>query len=325
MTPAGPARPPVRPRRARPRRELFSHLGTDLPIPPGPSRPPGAAACALSAFGKLDRFLLMNRPEGRPPGAAASSRLGPHPGQGAPSPHLQPPGPRAPAPTLPRTPARRAFTLIELLVVLAILLVVGLIGAGSLQPHLPRYRMLSAAKELRADLARLQDLAVRTGRQTRLRLRPAGSCADPDTWGGAWELAVGDRSRGSARWDLLPEDATADGVDDDASEGTADLGPGGNAQARHVCMEGAAGLIGPGVGNSDSIVFDPRGFLANPSADLPDGYIRVRLLNQAAAREGVVDGVEVVVTAAGFVRLVTDLGADPAPAPVGASTASSAP
>ena len=223
--------------------------------------------------------------------------------------HVAPPSWEPAVHPRPRRPTRNGFTLVELVVVLGIIIIATAIGAGSVQPYLPRYRMIKSAKRLRADLLRVQELATRTGRQSRLRLvAPDGSCEDPDVWGGAWVLELGDASRGSATWDVLPEDALTDGSDDDQSQGLIVLNEGGNHAARHVCLNDWGRITGPGSGNADSVVFDSRGFLMNPSSDLSDGYIRIPLTNQSAAREGVRDQISVLVAATGFSRLHSTLG-----------------
>jgi len=220
---------------------------------------------------------------------------------------------------------RRGFTLLELLVVLAIVLIAALIGAGTVQPYLPRFRMVSTAKSLRADIRMLQTLALQTGRQTRMRLvSPAGDCSNPDEWGGGWVLELGDRSVNSTSWDILPPDALKDGSDDDQSEGTVDLGPDGANAARGICMKSWDTLEGPGAGNSDSLVFSPRGSLANPVTDFPDGYIRLTFSNQYAAQQGIIDEMQVMVSAAGWSGLESTLGATVGDGGVGASMSSSA-
>lgn len=223
---------------------------------------------------------------------------------------------------LPPRAARSGFTLLELLVVLAIVLIAALIGAGTVQPYLPRFRMVSTAKSFRADLRMLQSLALQTGRQTRLRLVSSGGCDDPDSWGGGWVMELGDKSVNSGSWDILPPDALADGVDDDQSQGRVDLGPDGAQRARGICMQPWDTIDGPGADNENSLVFTPRGSLANPVTDFPDGYIRLTFTNQYAARQGVVDEMEVMVSAAGWSGLQSNLGAEVGEGTVGASLSS---
>ena len=220
---------------------------------------------------------------------------------------------------------RGGFSLLELLVVLAIILIAALIGAGSVQPYLPRFRMVSTAKSLRADIRMLQTLALQTGRQTRMRLvAPLGDCSDPEEWGGGWVLELGDRSVGSTSWDILPPDALKDGTDDDQSQGTVDLGPGGANAARGICMKSWETLEGPGAGNTDALVFSPRGSLANPVTDFPDGYIRLTFSNQYAARQGFADEMQVMVSAAGWTGIESSLGEAVGDGSVGASLSSTA-
>lgn len=207
---------------------------------------------------------------------------------------------------------------------MAIVIIAALIGAGSLRPYLPRFRMISTAKRLRADIRQLQSLALQTGRQTRLRLiAPGGSCDNPDNYGGGWVMEVGDASVGSSAWDILPPDALADGTDDDQSLGTVDLGEDGSHATRSVCLTAWDPITGPGSGNANALVFSPRGHLANPVTDFSDGYIRLGFVNQAAARQDIVDEIDVIVSAAGWTGLETSLGGATTDGAVGTQLTSS--
>jgi prepilin-type N-terminal cleavage/methylation domain-containing protein len=226
---------------------------------------------------------------------------------------------------VPPRSGHAGFSLLELLVVLAIVLIAALIGAGTIQPYLPRFRMVSTAKSFRSDVRMLQTLALQTGRQTRLRLvPPSGSCSDPEEWGGGWVMELGDKSVGSTSWDILPPDALADGTDDDKSQGVFDLGPDGSNPARGICLKEWDTIEGPGAGNANALVFSARGSLANPVTDFPDGYIRLTFANQYAAREGIVDEVQVMISAAGWSGLESSLGQPVGDGSVGASLSSSA-
>jgi hypothetical protein len=195
---------------------------------------------------------------------------------------------------------RGGFTLVELGVVLGIVGVITALSVSSLRPLLPRFRLVSTANKLKGDLVQVKSLALASGRQTRLRLvAPPSGCTDTDQYGGGWVLEIGDRSRSSVRWQTLPVPGFSDGL-----AGSVDLGPGGNAQARDVCLD-SWGSLGAGVpADADAIVFNPRGFLDNSPEDLPTGYIQIPLLNQAARAEGQEDQLVVLISAAGAVRIV---------------------
>lgn len=197
---------------------------------------------------------------------------------------------------------------------LAIVGIVAVIGWGSVRNQLPRFRLIRAGKALKSDLMYLRNFAISSSKETRLRLvSTGGDCAgDFDAWGGSWALEVGNRSSGSTRWEMLPQDAQDDGTDDDQSEGVVDLGAGALA-ARHVCLSGWTTLDGPGSGNANAIVFSPRGRLSNPGSDFSEGtgWIAVDLVNQEAARAGLDDSLRVMVNRVGNINLVSSLSDQP--------------
>jgi type II secretory pathway pseudopilin PulG len=201
----------------------------------------------------------------------------------------------------------RSFTLFEVIIATSILGIVALIGWGSMQAQLPRFRMVRAARTFKSDLMNIRSLAVHTNRETRLRLtRAGGDCDDGLSWGGAWEMAVGNRASASDQWDLLPEDSFDDGTDDDQSEAYVDLGGDVGRAEKWVCLQQWDPLTGPIIENQDAIVFSPRGWVSNPADDFGDsGYIEFTFVNQAAVRAGVSDTVTVLVSRAGLVRLVS--------------------
>ena len=207
-----------------------------------------------------------------------------------------------------RRRSRRAFTMIEIVIALGILTALAGIGWGTMQEYLPRFRLVRIAKHFRSELISMRQIAVQTNRETRFHLlaHSGGNCTDPTQWGGAWEMSVGDQVMGSTAWDLLPEDSMEDGTDDEQGDAVVSFFAGGTHSGKDVCFQDWGLLMGPFSGNNrDSIVFSPRGWLRNPSADFNAyGYMEFHFYNQEATRSGVFDAVKVQVSRAGMIRLV---------------------
>lgn len=203
--------------------------------------------------------------------------------------------------------------MIEVMVAVGILGAIIGIGWGSIQDHLPRFRLVRVAKQFRSDLSTMRQIAVQTNRESKVKLLSnAGNCTDVNLWGGSWELSIGDQALGSRMWDLLPEDSAEDGRDDDQSLAVQYLantavGGAGAIAGMDVCFQQWSRLTGPsyGANNQDSVVFSPRGWLRNPPADFNSrGYMEFLFVNQEAQRQGVFDAVRVQVTRAGMIRLL---------------------
>lgn len=203
---------------------------------------------------------------------------------------------------------RRGFTLVEVMVAVGILSVLVGIGWGTMQEHLPRFRLVRIAKKFRSELISMRQIAVQTNRETKFALlsHSGGDCSDTTMWGGAWEMSVGNQIMGSTTWDLLPEDSMQDGTDDDRSEARVSFFDGGNESGTDVCFRDWGNLTGPTWGrNQDSIVFSPRGWLRNPPVDFNrNGYMEFHFVNQDAHRQGVFDVVKVQISRAGMIRLL---------------------
>lgn len=221
---------------------------------------------------------------------------------------------------------RRGFTVTELVFVIAIIGIVTTLAWGSVGRHIPRYRVVRAAKELRGDLTNLRNLSLSTNRQTRLRFTGSGGdCRDSETYGGSWVLEIGNHSRTSTAWDVLPADLEETGADTDQSEGVRDYGEGGARQSKVVCLHAWTEMKGPGTGNSDSVVFGPRGWSENPAEDFDSrGYLVFTFSNQDATSRGEQDEVSVTVTRAGLSRMESPNSSSDRPE-VGARTASTTP
>jgi len=155
-------------------------------------------------------------------------------------------------------------------------------------------------------LVKMRQIAVQTNRESRmLLLSSSGDCSDTDSWGGSWQLAVGDRSLGATSWDLLPEDSIMDGSDDDQSLALVDISAFGDERGVDICFQEWGHINGPLGNNYDSIVFSPRGWLRNPSSDFNSrGYLEFNFINQEANRIGVVDALKIQISRSGMIRLV---------------------
>ena len=203
---------------------------------------------------------------------------------------------------------RRGFTLLEVIIAVSILGIFAALGLGTMQEHLSRFRLVRTAKQFRADMVMMRQIAVQTNRESRmLLLSHSGDCTDGTSWGGAWQLAVGNRSLGASQWDLLPEDSLIDGVDDDQSQALVDISAFGDERGYDICFRQWPSILGPSIGgnNQDAIIFGPRGWLRNPSSDFnARGYLEFIFVNQEANREGILDSLKVQVSRSGMIRLV---------------------
>jgi len=201
--------------------------------------------------------------------------------------------------------SRRAFTLVEVLFVLVVVSVVAAIGFGSVRDKLPRYRMVKTGKDLRQNIAELQNTAIETGLETRLLLVDADpNHLDPASRNvGHWKLQIGDRAANSTRWDTFPADAAEDGTDDLGGLGHVDIGQGGEDEAAGVSLVPWSGIT------DDAIVFSPRGFVRNGDEDFgADGYMRLTLINKRALSDDVEDTVVLNIARSGGVSMTSALG-----------------
>jgi len=204
------------------------------------------------------------------------------------------------------------FTLVELLLVLSIIGIISAVAWGSLRDQMPRYRLVRAASELAEDVAHLRMLAITSNLETRFLVEQLDDdLTDPGSWAGAWRLQAGNASANSDSWEDLPIDAVKDGVDDQTGEGPVDIGPGGNRESRGVGLDLEQTLGGPSYGNGNSVVFTPRGWVANPAEDFDsNGYITFRLVNKRALYKGLDEVVHVRIARSGYVRLETMAGTE---------------
>lgn len=198
------------------------------------------------------------------------------------------------------------FTMLELMIVVAIIMVLTAAGIGMSSDMVPRYRTRRAAKEFVAKVQQCRALAIRSNRECSVWMVSAdGSLSDVSTNGGEYWVAMGDASNNSTNWDILPVDSMSDGSDDDSSLGIIDIGDTSSSHyARHVSISPWNAITGPGVGNNNRIVFDPRGFVRNPVGDFDsNGYISITFVNKKARKNGTTEDFVVDISRAGMTRL----------------------
>jgi len=200
---------------------------------------------------------------------------------------------------------RSGFTLVELVLTVAIVGTLVVVGWGSLDDWLPRYRARRAAVEFASNLDRLRALAVSQNRETALYLAdydPNAESGSPGN-GGAYWLLAGNAAHGSTSWELLPADAQEDGTDDEQGEGFVNLGPGTPTFLKDISLARWDSISGPD-GFADYIVFSPMGWLTNPNEDFDgEGYLDIRFTNKAAYREGRTEFYTVRIARSGFARV----------------------
>lgn len=219
-------------------------------------------------------------------------------------------GPRAAG----RRRGRAGFTMLEIVIVVAIFSILTAIGYVFARDLVPQYRTRGAAMDFVSWVNHCRTTAITTGRQCRILLVEYDDDLDNmHTNTGKYLVQVAipsDISSSSSAvpsattigWDTLPLDTVTDTSDDNASTGTIDLSTGDTRQ-RRVALAAWPALGGPGIDNDNAIVFDTRGFVANPSSDFTDGKIRITFVNKVAEERDVPDRWEVQITRAGLAQL----------------------
>ena len=196
---------------------------------------------------------------------------------------------------------------------MVLITILAAIGYQSFRNSMPRYQMIQTAKELRADLMALRMTAIETNRQSRLLLvdSDADWSVPGTTNAGHWKLQLGNKNLRSSSWDTFPQDADEDGTDDHTKRGDINIGTGGSRGTQTVSMAPWDSLAGPGINNTDAIVFGPRGHVINPASDFgDDGTITLTLVNKRALLDGTEDTVSLKVSRSGMVRMVSSIGPD---------------
>ena len=127
---------------------------------------------------------------------------------------------------------------------------------------------------------------------------------------GSYSISLGNASRNSTTWDLIPEDLYDNGSDDFQGEGIINLGPGSNDYHRFVSIDNwGSNIGGPYNTTQDSLVFSPRGYLINPPTDFnAQGFIEVNFVNKYARSEGRNEDFVVMIARSGMIRLDNTVG-----------------
>jgi len=200
---------------------------------------------------------------------------------------------------------RHGFSLIEMMIVVAIFSILAVVGFGSTRDTLPRYRTYSAAEQFAGNVATCRMAAIRSGYECRILMsdfdnKPAVITADNT---GEYYLQLGNKSIQSDEFDTLPTSLME-------VKGHFSLAEGSTDYKRNVSIMDWGTINGTSGAGSDSIVFSPRGFIANPSSDFNDGYIVIRFVNKLAYQDGIEDIYKVQISRSGMTRIENPLMGD---------------
>jgi prepilin-type N-terminal cleavage/methylation domain-containing protein len=200
---------------------------------------------------------------------------------------------------------RHGFSLIEMMIVVAIFSVLAVIGFGSTRDTLPRYRTYSAAEQFKGNVATCRMAAIRSGYECRILMsdydnKPATLTAENT---GEYYLQLGNKSSQSDDFETLPTSLME-------VNGHFSLAVGSTNYKRNVSIMDWGTINGTSGAGSDSIVFSPRGFIANPSSDFSDGYITIRFVNKVAYQDGISDIYKVQISRSGMTRIENPLMGD---------------
>ncbi len=198
---------------------------------------------------------------------------------------------------------RRGFTLLEMIFVVALISILSALAIYSARDLVPRFRARSAAYEMQNGVHLARTLAVERNKEVRLVVTDYDVAATTfdGNWAGAWRLEVGNKDFHSNTWTTV-NPSTYD-VSKDAEE-----------EKRNVSLDySRTGVLsGPSWCTSctDSVVFNPQGWVANPAGDFKsDGDIRFVWVNKEAAGKSVTDEYWVRIYRGGMVRVDATLSA----------------
>jgi Tfp pilus assembly protein FimT len=189
---------------------------------------------------------------------------------------------------------------------MAIILILTAWGVFMSRDMLPRYRTRDAAMTFASYVELCQNLAVRANKECSiLMVDYDSSLTDVDSNAGEYWIGLGNKSLNSDTWDYLPVDTVTDSSDDASKQGQIDISDEDSEHyVRRVGLEEWESISGPGTGNADRIVFDPRGFLTNPPEDFnEEGEIEITFVNKVVRADGMVEDFTVSITRAGMARV----------------------
>ncbi len=200
---------------------------------------------------------------------------------------------------------RPGFTLIELMIVIAIFSILAVVGFGLTRNTMPRYRAKRGAEQFAANVATCRMVAIRSGSECRILMsdydeKPATISAGN---AGEYYIQLGNKSVQSDEFDTLPTSLME-------VQGTWDLTEGSTNYLRNVSIMQWDTINGTTGAGSNSIVFSPRGFVANPSGDFSSGYITIKFVNKLAYADGIEDIYKVQIARSGMTRIENNLMGD---------------
>ena len=200
---------------------------------------------------------------------------------------------------------RRGFTLIELMIVVAIFSILAVVGFGMTRDTLPRYRAQGAAAQFAGNVAKCRMAAIRSGYECRILMsdyddKPSLLTSDNT---GEYYLQLGNKNINSDEFETLPTSLME-------IKGHFTLAKGSTDYKRNVSIMDWGTLNGTSGAGSDSIVFSPRGFVANPASDFSSGYITIKFVNKVAYADGIEDVYKVQIARSGMTRTENPLMGD---------------
>ena len=200
---------------------------------------------------------------------------------------------------------RRGFTLIELMIVVAIFSVLATLGFGLTSETLPRYRARRGADQFASNVHTCRMVAIQSGYECRILMSDYDDKPSTLTAANAGEyfVQIGNQSIASDEFETLPTSLME-------VEGTFDISEDSTHYLRHVSIMDWGTINGTSGAGSNSIVFSPRGFVANPATDFSDGYITISFVNKVAYADGTNDIYEVNIARSGMTRIISPLMGD---------------